>query len=89
MSIYGGVQVFFLVLLSPAFEPLARSVGNTAAVWIVLATFLVFVGLSLFLYDRIPPRLIIPLGLLGWLLTFTIACWYFWFGHGAFGRHRL
>jgi hypothetical protein len=89
ISIYGGIPMFLLVLLSPAFEPLARTFGNTAAPCIFLASFLVFVGFSLFLYDRIPTRCVIPLGLVGWVLTFTLACWYCWFGPGAFGQQHL
>ena len=89
MRIYGGLPVFVLALLFPAFEPLAHTLGNTAAPYVALATILVVAGISLFLYDRIPPRLTIPLGLVGWVLTFTLACWYFWFGPGAFGKQHF
>ena len=76
MGAYSGVPCFFLVLLGPAFEPLARAIGDIAAVWTFLAIFLVIVGISLAIFDRIPRRIILPLGFSAWSLTFAIACFY-------------
>ena len=76
ISIYSGVPAFSLVLLGPIFEPLARRFGNTAAPIIFLLAWLVLVALSLALYDWLPRRLVMPLGLLGWVLTFAAAFWY-------------
>jgi len=87
MGIYSGVPILFMVLLFPANEPLAHKFGDTIALCILLGLVSFFAGLSLFFYDRIPRRFIIPIGLLCWLLTFTLALWYSFLGPGAFSHH--
>jgi hypothetical protein len=37
------------------------------------------------LYHHCPRRLIIPLGVSGWVIAVTVMCWYYWFGPGSFG----
>jgi hypothetical protein len=43
---------------------------------------------ALILYDYLPKQLVIPLGVIGWVVSFSVLCWYFWFGPGAFGHHH-
>src|SRR3954471_11806452 len=35
------------------------------------------------LYHRLPKRLVIPFGIIGWIITFVVMCWFGWFGPGA------
>jgi len=44
--------------------------------------------LGMFVYNITPKRLILLLGIIGWLVSASILCWVGWFGpHGAFGHH--
>ena len=42
---------------------------------------------AMVLYDHFPKRLIFPLGIIGWVVNFSVLFWYFWFGPGALGHH--
>jgi hypothetical protein len=42
--------------------------------------------LSMVLYGHFPKRLVIPLGIVGWMIHVSVLCWFFWFGPGAFGH---
>lgn len=35
------------------------------------------------LYHRVPKRLIIPFGIIGWIIAVVLMCWFCWFGPGA------
>ena len=74
--IYAGLPFLLMVLSLPAFEPLTHALGNTGGAFAALAISLVFVALSLVLYDRLPRWMIMPLGLMGWVIAFAIACWF-------------
>jgi hypothetical protein len=82
----GCPMFFFVVLLMTMGEKLARIVGERALPYVSLLVFMVIVGISLYLYDRVPRSLILPIGLLGWMLLIGFGCWYCWFGPGAFGH---
>ncbi|MEI6194986.1 MAG: hypothetical protein WCS42_11730 [Verrucomicrobiota bacterium] len=38
------------------------------------------------LYGHFPKKLVIPLGIVGWIISVSVLCWFFWFGPGAFGH---
>lgn len=42
---------------------------------------------ALALYDDFQKRLIILFGIIGWIISFSLLYWYFWFGPGAFGHN--
>lgn len=69
VTIYSGAPMFVTVFLGQWFERLPRLVGESALPYVALGIFLAIVAISLFLYDYIPRRLVIPIGILGWLLT--------------------
>jgi hypothetical protein len=85
--VYAGIPIFLIALLSPGLETLIHKFGLKVAPYIGVGICLGIFAACLTVYDRIPKRLIFPLGLLGWVLTFLVACWYAWFGPGAFGHH--
>jgi hypothetical protein len=64
-------------LISPNVEPYTNA----------FIPVLIVIG-SMVLYDRVPQRLVIPLGITGWVLGLSLLYWYFWFGPGAFGHHH-
>lgn len=37
------------------------------------------------LYGYLPKRLVIPVGIIGWAISVSVLCWFFWFGPGALG----
>ena len=87
IRIYMGLPLLVTVLLTPVFGRLPRLVGEKYFIYVVLGIVLAVVALSLFLYDRIPQRWVMPIGIIGWLLTLALAVWYCFFGPGAFGHH--
>lgn len=86
MSIYFGVPVFVVVLLAPLLSMLGNVVGQNADIYVDLGVALVVIALSLVLYDHIPKRFVVLLGVISWLLTLSVAAWFFFFGAGAFGH---
>jgi len=87
--IFAGVPtiitaLFFMItdhfsgrLISPNVEPYTNALIPLAVV----------IG-SMALYDCVPQRLVIPLGIAGWVLGLSLLYWYFWVGLGAFGHHH-
>lgn len=47
---------------------------------------LIILGPILYYYV-VPARWVLPLGIAGWITTFSWTFWYFWFGPGVFGHH--
>ncbi len=77
----------FLPIFWGLFDPLEERIGTSGATWSLLGIFLAVVFINLCIYERLPKKLIIPLGLCGWVIIFGLAGWYFWFGPGVF-HHR-
>ena len=74
--IYFGVPACILLLLVPLFRWLARMVGQDADVYVIFGIALVVIVLSWVLCDSLPSRLLIPLVILAWILTFGLGTWY-------------
>jgi hypothetical protein len=83
LRIYFGFPVFVIALATPLFKRLPRLFGESYFVYIILGIALAIIAASMVLYDRIPRRFIIPIGITGWLLTLSLVCWFFFFGPGA------
>jgi hypothetical protein len=84
IKIYLGTPIFVVALLAPFFERLLSKYGAEAGAFIALGIFLVIIAVSLVLYDRIPAKLIIPIGIIGWMLTLLIVLWHGFLRPGAF-----
>jgi hypothetical protein len=88
--IFLGVPVAMMgVLLVSIFRHglasgLANAVGERALPYVVFFTPVVFGAMGLVLYKCLPARLVIPLGIIGWVIGLSLIYWYFWFGPGAF-----
>jgi hypothetical protein len=41
---------------------------------------IILTAFSMVAYNFIPKRLILPLGIAGWIISFSILCWMLWFG---------
>jgi hypothetical protein len=92
-SIFFGIPVTILgillnVTLPHGLEPgLANAVGETALPYVVFFTPVVIGVVGIVLYQYLPKRLVIPLGIVGWIVGLSLIYWYFWFGPGSFGHH--
>ena len=84
--IFAGAPMFFVALLLAVTGkdlPLGGLVGDKAAAYLTTAIVVAFFVVAMVLYGRIPKPFVIPIGITGWVLTFVLSCWYFWFGPGA------
>jgi len=61
-----SIFAFFLMFL---FEPLLNKLGTVAGAWTAWGIFVVIAALGFAAYDRVPKRWLVPLGVIGWLLT--------------------
>ena len=87
VKLYFGMPLFVTAVVGLlALERLAHSIGDAAAAGVFVLVLMVNVAVSLLLYDRIPRSLILPIGLIGWMLLFFFGCWFAWYGQGAFGH---
>lgn len=68
LRIYFGAPLFVIAAGMPLFERLSHRFGDSIAIYISLGLALGVLAFSLFVYDRIPARFIIPVGVIGWLL---------------------
>jgi hypothetical protein len=91
--IFGGVPVAILGVLLVStlrhgLEPgLANAVGEKALPYVLVFTPLALVFGGSVLHKYFPQRLVIPFGIIGWVVGLALIYWYFWFGPGSFGYH--
>jgi len=65
LKIYFGAPMFFTALGAVLFgEKLLWKAGNATGAYLGLGCFLAIVGVSLYLFDRIPKTLIVPIGIM-------------------------
>jgi hypothetical protein len=70
-------------------ENIAHVVGEKAYPYIFFGAMIVFTVIGMIIYNFVPKRWVVPLGIAGWITTFSWTFCYFWFGSGAFENHRL
>jgi hypothetical protein len=63
-----------------------RGISERALPYVTLGVMAVLISGGRELYHRCPKRLIVPLGIAGWIIASSVLLWYYWFGPGAFGR---
>ena len=79
--------MFILALATIKHELLERVLGPKAGAYGLLGIATVLWIISRVLIEYIPPRLVIIVGVIGWILTFSLLYWFYCFGPGAFGHH--
>jgi hypothetical protein len=89
--IFGGIPVAVVAILLVStlrhgFLGLEDSLGQNVTPYVVFFTPAVIGFGSMFLYDHFPKRLVIPCGIVGWIVGMSLIYWYFWFGPGAFNH---
>jgi hypothetical protein len=90
--IFGGIPVTILAVLLVStlhhrLNQIPKIVGESAAPYVVFFTPVVIIFGSILLHEHLPKRLVIPLGITGWILGLSLIYWYFWFGPGSFGHN--
>jgi len=76
IRIYMGAPIFVIALIAPFFESLLNKLGTETGVYVALGIALAIVAVSLFLYERVPAKYIVPTGIVGWLLTLSMIIWF-------------
>jgi hypothetical protein len=77
LKIFFGFPIFFIwVFWHFCADLFFRKFGNSAGAYVALGICLVILALGWSLHDRIPPRLTIPIGVIGWLLTLSMIVWF-------------
>lgn len=82
--IYFGAPLFVMALLSQYFERLLDKLGAKMGVYVALGVCLAIVAVSLVLYQRLPPKFVVPIGIMGWMLTLSMILWFSLFRSTAF-----
>jgi hypothetical protein len=73
MQIYFGAPLFVVAASTPLLDTLSHHFGDRIAIYSYFGFFLTVIAMSLFLYNRVPERFIIPIGIVGWLLIVLFA----------------
>jgi hypothetical protein len=71
--IFAGIIWPCFAALACAFEPLLHIFGDNVGPYVALGIMMVILATIMILYDRVPKRFIIPIGIIGWMLTFILA----------------
>ena len=80
LRIYGGLPLSIFTFCFFNFgDKFLNKLGNTTGAYLGLGLFLVFIAASLVVSNHLPRRLIVPLGIIGWLLTFAILIYFGFF----------
>jgi hypothetical protein len=78
--IFSGVGAASIGALVYLLRPLERAAGERALPYVLMVLVMTNVVLVMFLYGRCPRHLILPIGVAGWLTTFTLLFLWNWLG---------
>jgi hypothetical protein len=88
--IFAGFPLAIWAIYFAFTEPhhaLESAVGEPAFAYLVFFVPAAIMIAGMVLYDHFPKRLVIPVGIVGWLVNFSVFFWFFWFGPGALRHH--
>jgi hypothetical protein len=81
--LFFGVAALPMSVLGCLGERLEHRFGEKISVYIFFGSLMVLTALGILLYNVTPRRVILPLGIAGWLISFLFLFWWAWFGSGA------
>jgi hypothetical protein len=85
--IYAGAPMSIMAFLMFFYgEKFLNKFGNATGAYLGLGIFFVILVAGLILRDHLPPKLLIPIGIIGWLLTLSLFIWFGFFSPAAFGN---
>lgn len=77
LKIYLGAPVFVIaIFVAPFFEKLLSTFGSATGAYVGLGIALVIIAASLYLYAYIHDKFVIPIGIIGWMLTLAMIFWF-------------
>jgi len=82
-AIFFGVTAVGCIVILCRAEVIARIVGEKLLPYVFTGAMIIWIVVGMILYNYVPKRWHIPLGIAGWITSFSLAFWYFWFGPGA------
>jgi hypothetical protein len=82
-GLFSGIPAIGFIVLMGRGEAIAHFVGEKAYPYVFFGTFIPLALVGMILYNCVPKRWVIPLGIAGWITSFSLAYWYFWFGPSA------
>jgi hypothetical protein len=65
-----------IVAMAPAYDWLAQIFGEHVAPYVGLGVAGIIAIAALTLYDHIPQHFIIPIGVVGWIVTLALGYWF-------------
>jgi hypothetical protein len=86
--IFFGIPMIFLAILMCVAESVAHIVDEKSYPYVLYGIIGAVAVAGMILYNYFPKRLVVPFGIAGWVTSFSLIYWYFWFGPGAFGHHH-
>jgi hypothetical protein len=89
--IFGGIPMAIWAIFFAFTEPhhaLEHTVGGKWFPYIVAGVPAILMVGAMAIYGRFPNWLVSPLGIVGWIVTVSVLCWFFWFGPGSFGYYH-
>ena len=87
--IFAGIPLAILAILlaTTLHDGHIRGVGENFLPYVVAGVPAIIMISAMALYDYFPKRLVIPFGIIGWIVNFSVLNCFFWFGPGAFGHY--
>lgn len=85
--IFAGVPIAIMAIMlaSTLRDGNIRGVSEGALPYVILFVPLAIIVGCHELYRHVPQRLVIPIGIVGWVISVSVMCWFCWFGPGAIG----
>ena len=85
--IFAGVPVSILALIV-LIDSSEHFINDRFWPYVVFGIAMTVAVLGMVAYNITPKRLVLPIGIVGWVVVSSILIWVGWFGpHGAFGHH--
>lgn len=77
--IFSGIPFSVLAIYSVMVGPSEHQlVGQNAEPYVVFFVPALIVIIAMLVFNHFPKRLVVPLGIIGWIITFVIVCSYSW-----------
>lgn len=73
VQIYFGAPLLVIIVSLSFLQYWTQLLDNQLGAYAFIGLFMLIVTVSLLLYHHIPPRFILPIGIIGWLLTLVLA----------------
>ena len=70
--IFSGIGMAFVALFMYLLKPLEHMVGGNTLFYVIIGMVMLNGVLVMLAYNHCPKRLVIPIGIIGWLLAFLL-----------------